>query len=39
MLSKSTRFYNTECWVVRKKQIHKMSVTEIKILRWVNKNT
>ena len=39
MLSRSTRFYNTKCWIVKKKQIHKMSVTEMKILRWINRNT
>ena len=39
MLSRSTRFYNTKCWIVKKKQIHKMRVSEMKILRWINRNT
>ena len=31
--------YGTECWVVKKQHIHKMSVAEIRLLRWINECT
>jgi hypothetical protein len=30
--------YGTECWAIKKPHIHKMSVAEIKILRWISRN-
>lgn len=32
-------FYATECWTINKKYVNKMSVTEMKILRWMNGKT
>ena len=32
-------FNGTECWVVRKQHIHKLSQAEMRILRWVSENT
>ena len=29
--------YGTECWVVKKQHIHKMSVVEMRMLRWITK--
>ena len=31
--------YGTECWVVKKQHIHKMSVVEMRMLRWINEYT
>ena len=28
-------FYGTKCWVVKHQHVHKMSVEEIRILRWM----
>ena len=31
--------YGTECWIVKKQHIHKISVIEMRILRWISGNT
>ena len=36
---KSAMLYGIESWVVKKQHIHKRSVTEMRILRWISKNT
>ena len=30
--------YGTECWVIKKQYIHKMSVAEMRILSWISWN-
>ena len=29
----------TNCWIVKKQHIHKISVAEMRMLRWINRNT
>ena len=36
---KSAMLYGIESSVVKKQHIYKRSVTEMKMLRWINKNT
>ena len=31
--------YGTKCWVVKKQHIYKMSVVEMRRLRWISGNT
>ena len=31
--------YGTKCWVVKKQLIYKMSVVEMRRLRWISGNT
>ena len=31
--------YGAECWAIKKQHIHKMSIAEMKILRWISGNT
>jgi hypothetical protein len=31
--------YGTECWAVKKQRVHKMSVAEMRMLRWISGNT
>ncbi len=31
--------YGTECWTIKKQTIHKMSVAEMRIFRWISGNT
>ena len=31
--------YGIECWVIKKMHIHKMSVMEMRMLRWISGNT
>jgi len=31
-----TMLYGTECWAVKKQHIHKMSVVEMRMLRWIS---
>ena len=28
--------YGTECWAVKKQHFHKMSVVEMRMLRWIS---
>ena len=30
--------YGTECWVVKKQYIHKMSVVEMRMSKWIGGN-
>ena len=30
--------YGTECWVVKKQHIHKMSVVEMRMSKWIGGN-
>lgn len=32
-------FYGTEYWTIEKQCIHKMSISEMRILRWIGENT
>lgn len=32
-------FYSTEFWVVKKQNVHKMSVVIMKMLKWISRNT
>lgn len=34
-----TMFYETKCWFVKRKHIHKTSVREMKLLKQINENT
>lgn len=31
--------YGTECWVIEKQHVQKMSVVEIKMLGWISENS
>ena len=31
--------YGTECWDVKKQHIHKLSVAQMRMLRWISGNT
>jgi hypothetical protein len=31
-------FFGIECWVVKKQLIHRMSVIEMRMLRWISGN-
>ncbi len=28
--------YDTKCWVIKKQPVHKMSVVEMRMLRWIS---
>ena len=32
-------FYGVECWATNKQQVHKMSVAEMRMLRWMSGKT
>lgn len=34
-----TMLYGNECWVLKKQHVHKISVVEIRIFRWISRNT
>ena len=36
---KQAMLYGIESWVVKKQHIHKLSVTEMRMLRWISKDT
>ena len=36
---RSVILYDTKCWDIKKQHVHKMSVIEMRMLRWIMKNT
>lgn len=36
---KPVMLYGAECWATNKQQVHKMSVAEMRMLRWMSGNT
>lgn len=35
---KPTMLYDTEYWAIKKQYVNKMSIAEIKMIRWISRN-